>query len=229
MLNFFKVLSVFVTVVAVALMGIAISTFAVAPDLRAEMNTPAMQNYTFERTSGEEPKWTVTRRFSTNPADPDERGAVGGPTASGYDALIKAHQDLRQYLGGKTTAYTDDTAKQQADVMTYQASQAQDTAALAARIQELTAQAEAISQKVQENSRTLQTLSVQGKGIRDETAARRTDVLRLRHELEELRTDLFRLTAIRRDLTDRLLRVEIENQELADRQAQLTSAGGGNP
>ena len=48
MVNFFKVLSVFVTVVAVALMGIAISTFTVAPDLRAEMNTPAMQNYTFD-------------------------------------------------------------------------------------------------------------------------------------------------------------------------------------
>jgi len=225
MLNFFKVLSVFVTVVAVALMGIAISTFAVAPDLRAEMNTSAMRNYTFERTSGEEPKWTVTRRFSTNAADPDERGSVG-TFSSGFAALIKAHQDLRQHLGSKTTAWTEDTAKQQAEVTRYQASQAQDTAALAARIQELTATTETIAQQVQKKSSELQTLSVAGRQIRDETAARRTDVLRLRHELEELRTDMFRLTAIRRDLTDRLLRVEIENQELTDRQAQLTSAGG---
>ena len=101
MVNFFKVLSVFVTVVAVALMGIAISTFTVAPDLRAEMNTPAMQNYTFERSSGEDPKWTVTRRFSTNPADPDERGSVG-TVSSGIEAVNKAHQDLRQQLGTKT-------------------------------------------------------------------------------------------------------------------------------
>ncbi|MFM7925836.1 MAG: hypothetical protein ACKPJJ_36915, partial [Planctomycetaceae bacterium] len=84
MLNFFKVLSVFVTVVAVALMGIAISTFAVAPDLQSEMNTAAMQNYTFERSGGEDPKWTVTRRFSTNAADPNERGSVGS-FSSGYD------------------------------------------------------------------------------------------------------------------------------------------------
>ncbi len=228
MVNFFKVLSVFVTVVAVALMGIAISTFTVAPDLRAEMNTPAMQNYTFERSSGEDPKWTVTRRFSTNPADPDERGTVG-TLSSGYEALNKAHQDLKQQLGTKTTAYTEDTAKQLADAERYKASQAQDAAALSARIQELTAQSTTIADAVQMKSQQLQALSVQSKAIRDETAARRTDVLRLRHELEELRTDLFRLTAIRRDLTDRLLRVEIENQELSDRKAQLTGASAGSP
>jgi len=228
MLNLFKVLSVFVTVAAVALMGIAISTFAVAPDLRAEMNTAAMQNYTFERTSGEEPKWTVTRRFSTNAADPDERGTVG-TFPSGYDALNKAHQDLRQYLTGRTTSYTEDTAKQQVDVAKYQASQTQDTVALVARIQELTAQSETIAGEVQKKSGQLQDLAVKSKQIRDETAARRTDVLRLRHELEELRTDLYRLTAVRRDLTDRLLRTEIENQELADRQAQLTAGGSGSP
>lgn len=228
MVNFFKVLSVFVTVVAVALMGIAISTFTVAPDLRAEMNTPAMQNYTFEQSSGEDPKWTVTRRFSTNPADPDERGSLE-TVSSGIEAVNKAHQDLRQQLGTKTTAYTDDTAKQVADADRYKASQAQDVAALNARIQELTAQSTTIADAVQMKSQQLQALSVQSKAIRDETAARRTDVLRLRHELEELRTDLFRLTAIRRDLTDRLLRVEIENQELSDRKAQLTGASAGSP
>ena len=108
-------------------------------------------------------------------------------------------------------------------------SQAQDAAALNARIQELTAQSTTISDAVQMKSQQLQALSVQSKAIRDETAARRTDVLRLRHELEELRTDLFRLTAIRRDLTDRLLRVEIENQELSDRKAQLTGGSAGSP
>ena len=91
MLNLFKVLSVFVAIVAVTTMGVSLSTFIVAPDFRAEMNTPAMQNYTFERTTGENPQWTITRRFSVNPQDPNERGSLG-TVPTGYDALIKAIQ-----------------------------------------------------------------------------------------------------------------------------------------
>ena len=66
----FKVFAVFVTVVAIAMMGTAMATYLVHPDPRAEMNTPAMQNYAFEEVPGETPQWKVTRRFSIDPADP---------------------------------------------------------------------------------------------------------------------------------------------------------------
>jgi hypothetical protein len=227
MLNLFKVLAVFVAIISVTTMGIALSTFIVAPDLRAEMNTVAMQNYTFEKTSGENPQWTVTRRFSVNAQAPDERGSVGTfPT--GYDALIKAHQDLRQQLSNRTNEMSTETTRLTTEVTKFTANQQTDTVAVKQRIEKLKTQADAMAAVVQQKSDELQAMSVKSREIRDETAERRTDVLRLRHELEELRTDLFRLTAIRRDLTDRVLRLEIENQELQDRNAQL-NAGAANP
>lgn len=89
------------------------------------------------------------------------------------------------------------------------------------KIAALKSDADTIAKRLLMKSGTLQDLSVKGREIRDETAQRRTDVLRLQHELEEIRTDLYRLTAIRRDLMDRLLRTQIENQELTDRTSQL--------
>lgn len=224
MLNLFKVLAVFVAVISVTTMGIALSTFVVAPDLRAEMNTSAMQNYTFTETLGENPQWTVTRRFSVNG---QQDGSVGTfPT--GYDALIKAHQDLRQQLSTRTNEMSTETTRLIAEVTKFTANQQIDTEAIKQRIGKLKIQADAMAAVVQQKSDELQALSVKSREIRDETAERRTDVLRLRHELEELRTDLFRLTAIRRDLTDRVLRLEIENQELLDRNTQLNT-GTANP
>ena len=227
MLNLFKVLSVFVAIVAVTTMGVSLSTFIVAPDLRAEMNTPAMQNYTFERTTGENPQWTVTRRFSINPQDPNERGSLG-TVPTGYDALIKAHQDLRQQMSNRTNEMTTETTRLNEEVTKFTTNQQLDTEAVKRRIEQLKLESDAVAARVKLKSDQLQELSVKSRKIRDETAERRTDVLRLRHELEELRTDHFRLKAIRRDLTDRVLRLEIENQELLDRKTQLDTSAA-NP
>lgn len=217
----FKVLSVFVAVVAVAMMGTALATFWVHPDVRTEMNTPAMQNYTFTFAGGENPTWTVTRRFSTDPANPNDRGNVG-QVKTAYEALIKAHGDLKNYLGQQSSALAADKAKADEETAAFKASQEQDVQAMKARADYLAVIAEAKGREAREKSQELETLSVKSREIRDETAARRTDVLRLRHELEEARTDLFRLNAVRRDLTDRLVRLEIENDELKTRQAQIS-------
>jgi hypothetical protein len=222
MLNVFKVLAVFTAIVAVTMMAVALSTWVVAPDLRAEMNTSAMLNYTFDVSAGENPQWTVTRRFSINPQDPDERGAVG-TFPNGYDALIKAHQDYRTQLTSRASAMSAETATLTAQAADFKARQDQDLQAMEARIQALNRELADLSVRLRTKSDELQGLSVEGRQIREETAQRRTDVVRLRHELEEVRTDLYRLTAIRRDLMDRLLRTEIENQELTDRTTQMNS------
>ncbi|MEY3458649.1 MAG: hypothetical protein RL215_1806 [Planctomycetota bacterium] len=220
MLNAFKTLAVFTALTAVAIMAVAVSTWQVAPDLRAEMNTPAMLNYSFEQSAGENPQWTVTRRFSTNPNDPNERGTVG-TYPSGYDALIKAHDDYRTALSNRTSAAAGETTNLIAQTDAFRAKQQQDLLAMDNKIAALKSDADTIAKRLLMKSGTLQDLSVKGREIRDETAQRRTDVLRLQHELEEIRTDLYRLTAIRRDLMDRLLRTQIENQELTDRTSQL--------
>lgn len=223
MLNAFKVLAVFTAIVAVTMMAVALSTWVVAPDLRSEMNTPAMLNYTFDVSAGENPQWTVTRRFSINPQDPNERGTVG-TSPTGYDALIRAHQDYRTQLNSRASAMSAETTTLSAQSDAFRAKQEQDLLAMDVKIKELNAELADLSVRLRAKSDQLQGLSVQGREIREETAQRRTDVLRLQHELEEVRTDLYRLTAIRRDLVDRLLRTEIENQELSDRTAQMQAA-----
>lgn len=224
--NVFKVFAVFTAVVSVAMMGVAISTNLVAPDMRSAMNTEAMKNYVFEKSTGENPTWKVTRRFSIDPANPDDRGTVGTyPTP--YEAVIKAHQDLKTQLSNRTSQMATDTRTLQDQITFFEATQKQDAEAVNARIAQLQQVAEFRDQEAKTASAALEALSVKSREIREETALRRTDVLRLRHELDEMRTDFYRLEVIRRDLTDRLLRLQIENGELEARKAQIQ--GGSSP
>ena len=216
----FKVLAVFVTVVAVAMMGASLAIFFVHPDVQAEMNTPAMQNYTFAVSAGETPQWTVTRRFPTDPTNPQDRGSVG-TFSTAYDAIIKAHTDLKTHLTQQTGLMVTEKTTVDEQRTFFSASQEQDNLAIANRVQELKAFSDEEIRILQTRSEELQALSVKSSATREETEERRTDVDRLSHELEEARTDLFRLNAVRRDLTDRLVRLEIENQELASRKAQV--------
>lgn len=225
MLNLFKVLSIVITVAAVTLMAVALATYWVKPDLRAEMNTEAMKNYKFELSSGENPRWTVTRRFSTNPQAPDERSTVGQPFVSGFDALNAAHQDLQRYLSGESDRLSTETRDLIQQTAARKESQLADSTAISEKIDALSQRLEARRGELQQKSEELQAMSVQSAEIREETAARRTDVLRLRHELDEIRTDVYRLTIQRRDLTDRLLRLEIEIHETKDRSSQLSGSG----
>jgi hypothetical protein len=224
--NVFKVFAVFTAVVSVAMMGVAISTNLVAPDMRSAMNTEAMKNYVFEKSTGENPTWKVTRRFSIDPANPNDRGTVGTfPTP--YEAVIKAHQDLKTQLSNRASLMATDTKTLQDQVKFFEATQKQDAEAVNARIAQLQQVAAVREDEAKNASAALEALSVKSREIREETALRRTDVLRLRHELDEMRTDFYRLEVIRRDLTDRLLRLQIENGELEARKAQIQ--GGSSP
>ena len=216
----FKVSAVFVAVVSVALMGASLSVYFVHPDATSEINTPAMLNYSFERTTGENPTWTVKRRFSFDPAAPAERGQVGS-FKTAYEAITKAHEDLATQMGGQKGKKVDAKTIVDQQLIVFKASQEQDVTAIGDRVAMLRAGAEQWQTAVQARSDEAQAISVSTLEVRNETAARRTDVLRLRHELEEARTDLFRLNEILRHDTDQLLRLELENQALEQRLQQL--------
>ena len=217
----FKVAAVFIAVIAVMLMGAALSVYFVHPDALSEMSTPSMQNYSFEQTTGENPTWTVKRRFSTDPVGaPKEQGQVGSYKTP-YEALTKAHEDLASQMGRQKNERVAAKAKVDNEVTLFEASQAQDVEAIANRVTMLRATSDQIQTAVQAKSDEAQAISVKTLEVREETAARRRDVLRLRHELEEARTDLFRLNEILRHDTDQLLRLELENQALEQRLQQL--------
>ena len=216
----FKVSAVFVAVVSVALMGASLSVYFVHPDATSEINTPAMLNYSFEQTTGENPTWTVKRRFSVDPAAPAERGLVG-TYKTAYEAITKAHEDLASQLGRQKTEKVSAKGIVDQQLTMFAASQQQDVEAIGNRVALLKAAAEQWQTAVQARSDEAQAISVKTLEVREETAARRTDVLRLRHELEEARTDLFRLNEILRHDTDQLLRLDLENQALEQRLQQL--------
>ncbi len=216
----FKVSAVFVAVISVALMGASLSVYFVHPDATSEINTPAMLNYSFEQTTGENPTWTVKRRFSIDPLAPAERGQVGSYKTA-YEAITKAHEDLATQMGRKKGKKVDAKTIVDLQLIVFKASQEQDVKAIDDRVVMLRAGAEQWQTAVQGRSEAAQTISGETLEVREETAARRTDVLRLRHELEEARTDLFRLNEILRHDTDQLLRLELENQALEQRLQQL--------
>ena len=216
----FKVSAVFVAVVSVAVMGASLSVYFVHPDATSEINAPAMLNYSFEQTAGENPTWTVKRRFSIDPAAPAERGTVGTDTTA-YAAITRAHEDFASQMGRQKNDKVALKVIVDEQLIRYDASQKQDDQAIADRVAMLKAGAERWQTDVQQQSDEAQAISVKTLEVRNETAARRTDVLRLRHELEEARTDLFRLNEILRHDTDQLLRLELENQALEQRLQQL--------
>jgi len=216
----FKVSAVFVAVVSVALMGASLSVYFVHPDATSEINTPAMLNYSFEQTTGENPTWTVKRRFSIDPAVSAERGQVG-TYKTAYEAITKAHEDLASQMGRQKNEKVSAKGVVDQQLTMFDASQQQDVKAIDDRVVTLRAGAERWQTDVQARSEEAQAISVETLEVRNETAARRTDVLRLRHELEEARTDMFRLNEILRHDTDQLLRLELENQALEQRLQQL--------
>ena len=216
----FKVSTVLVTVVSVTLMAAALSVYFAHPDATSEMNTLAMLNYDFQQSTGENPMWTVKRRFSVVAADSKERGTVGSYKTV-YEAITKSHEDLATQMVSQKTEKGSLKTSVAEQLVKFDASQQQDVQAIGDRVAILQAEAEQWQTQVQDRSDEAQAFSVNTLEVREETAARRTDVLRLRHELEEARTDLFRLNEILRHDTDQLLRVELENQALDQRLQQL--------
>lgn len=214
--SIFKASAVVIMVVSVAFMGMSIAAYYGRPDAASAMIAPEMQDYTFERAVGENITWNVTRRVG-------DKGSVGS-FKTPYEALLKAHADLvnRKNSEASEAKTRLDALKDPAgQIATFKASQEQDEAAMRARAAALQQVVQQFEGELLKKSDELQALSVQSKSVRDETALRRTDVIRLRNELEEARTDLYRLTEIRRVLTDRLLRLQLDNQALADRKSQL--------
>lgn len=214
--SIFKVSAVVIMVVSVAFMGMAIAAYYGRPDTASAMTAPEMQDYTFERVVGEggSVTWNVTRRVG-------DKGTVG-TFKNAYEALVKAHADLVSRMNTETGEANTRLEALKEPLERGKASQVDDEKAMKARLAQLQQLSQQFQGQLLKKSEELQALSVQSKAIRDETALRRTDVVRLRNELEEARTDLYRLNDLKRTLTDRLLRLQLDNQALTDRRAQLS-------
>ena len=217
--SIFKILAVIVMVGSVTFMGVSIAAYYGHPEPLSEMISPALQDdYTFERNPGENPTWTVILRVG------DKKGNVGSPVPSPYEAIVNAHKDLERRMREESSAASTELQRLKdpaGELASFTTNQLQDEQAIEARIKVLQQLAVQYQAELLKKSEELQALSVESKKIRDETAERRTDVVRLQNELEEARTDQFRLTEQIRTLTDQLVRLQLDNHALAERQSQL--------
>ena len=216
MKSIFKVMAVLIMAASVSFMGVSIAAYFGRAEPFAEMQSSEMQGYNFERGGGAKPTWTVTRRTG-------DKGSVG-TFSTGYEALVKAHKDYADSTNRDGQTDRDAVSKlraQDGQLAVFTASQAMDTKAVDGRITELQEFSRQDETELLKKSEELQSLSVKSKVIRDETALRRTDVVRLSNELEEVRTDVFRLAEQRRLLTDQLLRLQLDSHSLAERRVQL--------
>ena len=215
--SIFRFLAVMVTTLSVAFLGTSIVAWVVYPEPLSEMSSPLLQDYTFEDSGGASRTWTVTRRVG-------DKGSVGSGLKSAHEAVLKAYQDLASRSNQESSAAGAELQRLRdpaGELAMFRAAQEQDTAAMRAQMAELQTLSGQYTAQLLQKSEELQALAVQSKSIRDETAARRTDVVRLQHELEEARTDLFRLNESIRTLTDQVVRLQLENQSLSDRRNQL--------
>jgi len=216
MKSLFKVLSVVIVIACVTFMGVSIAAYFGRAEPMAEARTPEMAQYTFEQSGGTRPTWTVTSRTG-------EKKNLG-TFKNGYEAITKAHKDLTDRLNQESGNLKTEIGKIKAadgQVAAFTASQTMDEKAMQDRITELQQLNAEYEQQLLKKSEELQALSVKSKAIRDETALRRTDVMRLSNELGEARTDVYRLTELKRQLTDLLVRLQIDGNALGERQSQL--------
>ncbi|MBL8819188.1 MAG: hypothetical protein JNL58_24370 [Planctomyces sp.] len=219
--SIFKILAVLLMVASVTFMGLSIAGYYGHPDYMSEMQSPELREFTFTQEVGERIRWTVTRRFG----DKASVGTFDTP----YQAIVAAHGALVTKLSEERRQREEVLGRIKGDageIASIERNQATDQAAMRVRIQQLETYAAQVKADVLTKSGQLADISGQSKAVRDETAQRRTDVVRLGHELEEARTDLFRLTELQRTLTDQLLRLQLENQKLEDRKEQLEGQVG---
>ncbi len=136
----FRIAAVFVAVVSVTLMGAALSVYFVHPDTPSEINTPAMLNYSFEQTTGENPAWTVKRRFSIDPAAPSRTR----PGRDVQNVVRSDHQRLmkiwRLRMGRQKNENVSAKGVIDQQMTLFDASQKQDVEAIADRAASLKAE-----------------------------------------------------------------------------------------
>ena len=207
-----KIAIVLLPVACVLTMGASLIAWFAVPSVYPTMQS--LTDYSFEAQPGAVTTWTVTRRVGD--------GGQVTTGAKGFDAVVKAQNDLATRLKKETSDMRQlhDVATQQLELV--KAQQEQDLQAVEQRAAELKTFASQYQQQILQRSADFQGLTVKSRVTRDEVTLRREDVTRLQSELEELRTDHFQLAELQRTLTDRLLRIQLDNQNLLSREQQLT-------
>lgn len=213
-----KIATVLLAISAVAFMGLSVSAYFGRPNPAAEMTEPALSDFKFDVTLGEEESWTVTPNVGQdkNPK----------PFKNAYEAVLYAYKQKTSRLAAETTEMNALTQTLREQVIQVRADQQLDIAAIEKHITELTKYVSDADAQLSQQSQELQRLSVETMGIRVETGKRREDVTRLKSELVELRNNRFGLQENIRVLTDRLLRLQLENQDLDLRLNLLNSQLG---
>ena len=237
-----KVLAVVLAIGSIVFLALVMAYTSGGINWQSEMRADDLDAYTFATSEGENPQIKVT---GPDPATlKTDQPIVTVPANQAAEAVIKARRNLQTQQQNELNAITEELPAVEAQIAAIKAAQAEDTAALArrfddldgtwvvqgegdnkARIKDKPGMVDNIARAVVDMSLELSKKLINTTAARTMAENRRKDVFRLTNELEVVRTDRARLIELRRVLADEYVRLQITNESLKQRVDQLPNTG----
>lgn len=212
-----KVLVVFTTAAALAMLGFASVTVIGGPNWEAE--SEELSGYTFSRTTGEQPVWEVTDSVT------GQKVGQGTPVLAA--AILAARKHLREKQNAEIRQIEGLVPPLNEEATRAKSLIEKDLAALTRREELITAELDDLGQQADTVSNEGVQKTQQATELHNEVVRRREDVYRLEGELAAVRADKYRAIEQYKKLRDSLIRTRLVASTLEERKLQLE--GGAAP
>jgi hypothetical protein len=205
-----KALAVATAVASLAFLGFAgVSTFG-GPNW--EGRARSIEGYTFSRTEGENPQWTVKKHV----------GDVSVPANKNLAPLIaQVYDDKKKDADEELAKLTAREPLVKAEIEALGKSTVADLAAMDARAADYRKYLDQLRKDVEALAAQVDMKAADTQKLEQRIEARREDVLRLSAQLEELRADGFRIGRIQQQLKDLIQQLDGSLERARRREAQL--------
>ena len=217
-----KLLVIVSAIASLVFLGVAIASFVGGPNWAVE--AAQLDEYTFEKSGGETPSWTVK---SIRPGPGGQPFTASGPVLA--DVIVKARNDKLQRQRDELARLDQDTPVYESRLQQSKAAIEADIAAMTTREKQLTDELQALNETVNETTNQAIAKAQEAEQVRTEGERRREDVFRLRTMIAEVRTDKFRAIEQQKKLEDLLVRLGGQTERLERRKEQLNQQIAGAP
>lgn len=211
MTTFSKVLAVTAAALSLAFLGFAFTVLMGGPNWQAKARE--LSDYTFQRSDGDPPTWSVTR------------GASGETVHTGAtslaEAVVRARQDLQRRQRQRIRELDEQIAARETRLEQERKLIAANREALDRRAEQLLAELEALEAQIDQVASQALARSGEAQELQADVRRRREEVFRLRNLVEGLEADRYRIEQQAEKLHDLMIRLKGTVQRLQRRKRQL--------
>lgn len=205
-----KTLVVFVTVASLAFLGFAAVNLLGGPNWEADLQE--LTEYSYEKSDGPVPEWTLTHRQSGDKVQTSRVLA---------ELVAAALKDQTQRQQAQVGELQEAIPRLESGLAQAKALNARDRAAMQAREQVLAQRLKQIDDQVNEAALAGINTYRQAMAVRDVAERRREDVFRLEDQLAEIEVNVYQIIEQKRRLQDLLIQYRGVNERLEQRNGQL--------